>query len=128
LKDGDHLHADTIKPPLVVYVDVDDTLVRTTGTKRIPILGAVEHVRALAADGAQLFCWSSGGGKYARSVAEQLGIADCFTAFLPKPQVLLDDQSFAEWRRLISVHPMQCESESVATYRDMISTGNRPVR
>ncbi len=57
----------------------------------------------------------------------ELGIENCFTAFLPKPQVLLDDQSFGEWRRVVTVHPMQCESESVVTYRSMISTGSRPV-
>src|SRR5258708_26792077 len=115
---------DLVQPPLVVYVDVDDTLVRTTGTKRIPISGAINHVRRLCAEGAQLFCWSSGGGEYARMVAAELGIADCFVTFLPKPQVLLDDQSFTEWRRLVNVHPMQCESESVATYRVMVSTGS----
>jgi len=118
---------DTLQPPIVVYVDVDDTLVRTTGTKRIPISGAIDHVRQLGAEGAQLFCWSSGGGEYARMVATELGIADCFIAFLPKPQVLLDDQSFSEWRRLVSMHPMQCESESVASYRVMLSTGSRPI-
>ncbi|MDB5322960.1 MAG: hypothetical protein JWN40_4591 [Phycisphaerales bacterium] len=104
-------------PPLVVYVDVDDTLVRTIGTKRIPITGAIDHVRALHAQGAELFCRSSGGADYARAAAEELGIAPCFTAFLPKPHFLLDDQPFAEWRRRLNVHPVQCESESVATYR-----------
>jgi hypothetical protein len=40
--------------PLVVYVDVDDTLIRTAGSKRIPIGSVIEHVRALAAAGAEL--------------------------------------------------------------------------
>ena len=115
------------QPPLVVYVDVDDTLVRSVGTKRIPMTGAVEHVRSLHADGAHLFCWSSGGGEYARSVAEELGIAACFVAFLPKPHVLLDDQPIGSWRRLVTVHPVQCESESVATYREALASGRRPV-
>jgi hypothetical protein len=93
---------DPSQTPLVVYVDVDDTLVRTVGTKRIPIAGAVDHVRSLHADGAQLYCWSSGGGEYARSIAEDLGIAGCFVAFLPKPHVLLDDQPVGDWRRLVT--------------------------
>ena len=118
---------DPIQPPLVVYVDVDDTLVRTVGTKRIPITGAVAHVRSLHADGAQLYCWSSGGGEYARSVGVDLGIAGCFIAFLPKPHVLLDDQPVGDWRRLVTVHPVQCESESVATYRTAVAGGRRPV-
>jgi hypothetical protein len=56
----------------------------------------------------------------------ELRIADCFIAFLPKPQVVVDDQTFAEWRRLVNVHPMQCGSESVASYRTIVSTGKRP--
>jgi hypothetical protein len=116
-----------LQPPLVVYVDVDDTLVRTVGPKRIPITAAVEHVRLLFADGAQLYCWSSGGGEYARTAAEELGIAACFVAFLPKPHVLLDDQPVGAWRRLVTVHPVQCESESVATYREAVEGGRRPV-
>ena len=115
--------ADASQPPLVVYVDVDDTLVRTVGTKRIPITGAVDHVRSLHADGARLYCWSSGGGDYARSVADELGIAACFVAFLPKPHVLLDDQPVADWRSLLTVHPAQCESESVATYTARVRSG-----
>lgn len=34
---------------------------------------------------------SSGGSAYAQRSAEELGIVDCFTAFLPKPQLLIDD-------------------------------------
>jgi hypothetical protein len=40
------MHRD--KRRTVVYVDVDDTLVRTVGTKRIPMSEVVEHVRALS--------------------------------------------------------------------------------
>ncbi len=72
-------------PPTVVYVDVDDTLVRSVGTKRIPIPAAVRHVRALFEQGAELYCWSSGGADYARQSAEECDIADCFRAFPPGP-------------------------------------------
>ena len=47
--------------PLVVYIDVDDTLVRSAGTKTLPIPRVVEHVRQLANSGADLYCWSSVG-------------------------------------------------------------------
>lgn len=36
-------------PPLVVYVDVDETLVRNAGRARIPIPVAIRHVRELEA-------------------------------------------------------------------------------
>jgi phosphoglycolate phosphatase-like HAD superfamily hydrolase len=103
--------------PLVVYVDVDDTLVRSAGTKRIPVPAVVEHVRALKAQGAELYCWSTGGADYARRSAEELGIADCFAAFLPKPHVLLDDQPVGEWRGLLSVHPAECRGQTAEGYR-----------
>ncbi len=97
-------------PALVIYVDVDDTFVRTYGTKRMPIPAVIRHIRALHAQGAALYCWSSGGADYARASAEEFGLTDCFTAFLPKPDVLLDDQNVADWRRLRQVHPNECGS------------------
>lgn len=103
--------------PLVVYVDVDDTLIRTAGSKRIAVSGVAEHVRGLFASGALLYCWSSGGGDYARRSAEELGIADCFSAFLPKPHVIVDDQEVSAWRRLIEIHPGLVSGATAAEYR-----------
>lgn len=60
-----------------------------------------------------MYCWSSGGAEYARSTAEELGIADCFAAFLPKPHLLIDDVSIAEWK-LTELHPNECRGVSVA--------------
>lgn len=102
---------------LVVHVDVDDTLARTAGTKRIPMVEVVEHVRALAASGAMLYCWSSGGGEYAQATAEELGIANCFVGFLPKPHVIIDDQQVGDWRQLVQVHPLQCVGAAATRYR-----------
>ncbi len=102
--------ADQSTPPLVIYVDVDDTFVRSYSTKRIPMPTIIRHIRALHEQGAELYCWSSGGAAYARASAEEFGIAYCFTAFLPKPDVLLDDQNVADWRRLRQVHPNECEA------------------
>lgn len=92
--------------PLVIYVDVDDTLVRTIGTKRIPMPAVVEHVRTLADEGATLYCWSTAGGAYAEATAQELGIADCFVAFLPKPNVIIDDQDVSDWRGCVEVGPL----------------------
>ena len=104
-------------PTLIVYVDVDDTLIRSVGIKQIPIPGVVRHVRELKQQGADLYCWSSGGAEYARRSAEELGISDCFIAFLPKPQVMLDDQETGEWRRFLVVHPAGVEGQSVEEYK-----------
>ena len=48
-----------------MFVDVDETFVRNYSTKRIPIPDVIEHIRLLKAQGAILFCWSSGGAEYA---------------------------------------------------------------
>ena len=44
----------TTAPTLVIYVDVDDTFVRSVGTKRIPIPGTIAQIRRLKNDGAEL--------------------------------------------------------------------------
>lgn len=108
---------------LVIYVDVDETLVRNASTKQIPIPAVVGHIRALNAEGAVLYCWSSGGGEYAESIARRLGVENCFKGFLPKPEVLVDDQPVDEWRRLVQVHPNQCEGKSVDDYLTLLVQG-----
>jgi hypothetical protein len=94
----------------VAFVDVDDTLVRSVGTKRIPIVRSIQHVRALKEAGWELYCWSAGGGEYARQSAEELGIAECFVGFLPKPTVMVDDLPPSAWRGFRVIHPSEIET------------------
>ena len=101
---------------VVIYIDVDDTLVRTYGTKRIPMPEVISHVRALYEQGGVLFCWSSGGAAYAQESARELGIEGCFVGFLPKPHVIIDDQKVAEWRYCRTVRPSGCETQSLKDY------------
>jgi Protein of unknown function (DUF705) len=100
--------------PLVVYVDVDETLVRNYGTSRIPIPRVIEQVRLLKAENAVMYCWSSGGAEYAQNSARELGLEDCFVGFLAKPTVYLDDQAFSDWRSLVHVLPSGCGDLSAA--------------
>ena len=88
-----------MKPP-IIYVDVDDTFVRNVGTKRIPMPATLLQIRALYEQGATLYCWSSS--------AREFGVEDCFVAFLPKPQILIDAQNFGDWRDLKWIHPASC--------------------
>jgi predicted HAD superfamily phosphohydrolase YqeG len=101
----------------VVFVDVDDTFVRSVGTRRLPMPTVIQHIRELKEQGAILYCWSSGGAEYAEQSAAEFGIADCFVAFLPKPNVLLDDQSLNDWRYLKCVHPAECGGRTLDDYR-----------
>jgi hypothetical protein len=89
----------------VVFVDVDDTLVRSVGAKRVPMPAVVARVRELHAQGVALYLWSSGGADYARASAVELKIDHCFIAFLPKPDVYLDDQPVNDWRYCKHVLP-----------------------
>lgn len=101
---------------MVVYIDVDDTLIRSVGTKRIPMVAMVEHVRRLKADGAELYLWSAGGAEYCKETAAELGITDCFVAFLPKPRIMIDDQEVREWVFCTTYHPASCAGHSLADY------------
>ena len=47
----------------------------------------------------------AGGAEYARKSAEEFGIAHLFVSFLPKPNVIIDDQRVIEWPRFLHVHP-----------------------
>lgn len=104
------------RSPLVVYVDVDDTFVRSIGAKRIPISGVLDHVKKLHSSGAILFCWSSGGAEYAKNSAKEFLIDHCFQAFLPKPNVLIDDQSLSDWRLCLEVHPLSIRHQNATEY------------
>ncbi len=99
-------------PPRIIYVDVDDTLIRSFGSKRIPMSDMVARIQALSQAGATLYCWSSGGAAYAEQSARELGLWDCFEAFLPKPHILIDDVKLAAWP-LVELHPNECLSKSV---------------
>jgi hypothetical protein len=106
-----------MKPDLYIYIDIDDTIVRSAGTKRIPIPLVIQHVKELKKQGAVMYCWSSGGADYAKQSAEEFGLADCFVAFLPKPNVMLDDCSMGTWSRLIWVHPSACSAKTLDDYK-----------
>lgn len=90
-----------------VYIDVDDTLVRTFGTKRIPMTHTIVFTKKLKNAGATLYCWSKAGGAYAKKIAEEFEIADCFDGFLTKPDIVIDDCLFDKWISK-EIHPNAC--------------------
>lgn len=106
--------------PFYVYVDVDETFVRSYGAKRIPMPPVIAHIEELKEQGAIMYCWSSGGADYAEASAKEFGIAHCFVGFLPKPVVTIDDMDFSQWRNLLQVHPNECPGNTVDTYREKI--------
>lgn len=104
-----------------IFIDIDETLIRNIGVKQIPIPAMVKHVEMLYEQGAQMYCWSSGGADYAREVVTQLRIDHCFKAFLPKPDVLIDDMAIDRWN-ILQVHPNQAIGLSLEDYRNKQQT------
>lgn len=45
--------------------------------------------------------------------------------FLPKPNVLVDDPSVAEWPRTIRLHPSQCDGGALGDYGRELSPEGR---
>lgn len=99
--------------PLVLFIDIDDTLVRSFGSKRISMTPVIDRIRNLHAEGAVLYAWSSGGAEYVASTLADLGLTDCFVAWLPKPQVFVDDVRVEAWRTAIQLHPNEVQACSV---------------
>ena len=91
----------------IIYFDIDDTVVRSYGSKRIPMPAAIAAVHRLKQEGALLYLWSSGGAEYCRNTALELGLQDCFEAYLPKPTTYIDDQPVHEWRFCEHLYPSQ---------------------
>lgn len=109
-----------MKKPLFIYVDVDDTLMhKRTGVEGTPISHVTKHVCMLHDEGAQLYCWSTGGADHARSMAQKLGIEQCFTDFLHKPQVFIDDERAEQWPHFVHVSPDKLGS--MESYRTAVS-------
>ncbi|WNG43314.1 hypothetical protein F0U60_03800 [Archangium minus] len=85
-----------VVPCSAIYLDAEDTLVSGADT-RIPPERMVTRIRELARRGGGLYLWSRHGAEHARKVAAERGIEDCFRAFLPKPEVLVDAESLEDW-------------------------------
>ncbi len=107
----------------VVFVDVDDTLIRSFGTKQIPIPNAIRYVRDMFNAGNVLYCWSRGGAQYSRDVAIKLGISDCFVSFLPKPDVVLDDRLTQLLDHCEFIHPNNAAMKPEAANDPMNQSG-----
>ncbi|MGZ3459019.1 MAG: hypothetical protein ACXU86_11010 [Archangium sp.] len=86
-----------VAPCAAIYLDAEDTLVSGTAGNRLHQERLVARVRELAQKGAGLYLWSRHGAEHARTVAVGLGIEDCFRAFLPKPEVLVDGEALEDW-------------------------------
>ena len=106
--------------PRVVFVDVDDTMLRSAGPKQIPMSETVRLVKELHEHGVVLYLWSSGGADYARESARKLGVEMCFVGFLPKPHGLIDDVDLKDWK-IRQFHPTEVVSVTADEFLERLA-------
>jgi len=92
------------KPGTVVYVDVDDTIMDRHDH---PKPSVIEFLHYAKSRGCRLFLWSQAGDDYCKEHAERLGIAHLFQAFLPKPDIAVDDLQITTRFIRAWFHPIQ---------------------
>lgn len=88
------MRATRYRPPKIIAVDVDGTLViKGRGNTKL-----IQWLKAQHAAGYVLILWSMRGERYAEMVANELGIRDLFTHVLGKPGYVVDDKGWG-WIR-----------------------------
>lgn len=93
-----------IYPGQIIYCDVDNTLIDHNNSPKKNTLKYLEYARS---KGAVLYLWSQGGADYCRDIANQLGITHWFKAFLPKPEIVVDDLPIKAPFISKHIHPIQ---------------------
>ena len=90
---------------MIYYIDVDDTLIRTIGSKIIPIPNTLKLINELDLSANTIYLWSRGGAEYCKNTAHLLGIQDKIFGYLSKPDILIDDQDICDWSHIKKFHP-----------------------
>ena len=93
----------------IIFIDIDDTLVRTYGLKRIPIGKTIQAIFRFHKEGSEIYLWSNGGSDYCKKTAKELGIDKCITGFLPKPTLYIDDMPTSDWKFCQHIYPGQID-------------------
>ncbi len=108
-----------------VFVDVDLTLV---DAQQVIRPGATTAMQVLFDSGCHLFLRSTGGGPYCRQIAERYGIAHLFEAFLPKPDIYIDDMPATIFNGLVFDPAGDEDWVTLATriVREHVHQGERP--
>ena len=83
-----------------IYVDVDGTLIDGKGNTNWGLIWKIRDKQGEA----DFILWSARGAKYARKVAESIGVFELFDAVLGKPTDIVDDKGLS-WLRDAKMHP-----------------------
>ncbi len=92
---------------LIIYCDVDGTLIFPDDQ---PIDFTVDFLKYAKERGCKLYLWSQGGGDYCLEVANRLGLGNLFEAFLPKPDICVDDLAISAEFIQLHVDPINLQT------------------
>ena len=56
----------------IIFIDIDDTLVRTYGLKRIPIPKTIQAIFRFHKEGSEIYLWSNGGSDYCKKNSKRI--------------------------------------------------------
>src|SRR5262245_43402278 len=93
-----------------IYVDVDLTVVDHLG-QLLP--QAIEGLLTLREADCKLFLWSNNGAEYCRQIAERYEMTPLFEAFLPKPDIYIDDMPGSV------LSPMMCDVNCEPSWQEL---------
>ena len=102
----------------IIYVDVDDTLVRTDGSKRIPVPAVIDHVRKLADKDDELYLWSE---VALRTPVLRRTNSEAQVASERSFRSQMSSKVLNEWRRLLGMHPSNCQRTTLTEYKTRLS-------
>lgn len=89
-----------LKAPIVVMVDVDETLVLWEGTEYKPNFKVIEQLIRHKDRGHYVIVWSAGGVEWAARVVKELNLEHNVDVVMNKPAFMWDDKNPLDWTRL----------------------------
>lgn len=93
-----------IKNPIVVCIDIDDTLALWStieeGPYYRPNLKLIDEIKKHAARGHFLIAWSAGGYEWTKQIVEEFELTSYFGLIMAKPMFMWDDRQPGEWTRV----------------------------
>lgn len=94
-----------IENPIIVTVDIDDTLAlwvsNSDGPPRYePNHKLIEEIRKHNIRGHFVWGWSAGSAAWTKRVIEEFGLTEYFNIVSAKPAFMWDDRTPTEWTRI----------------------------
>lgn len=90
----------TLKNPVIVTIDVDDTLVLWKDREYTTNWKVYNQLVRHKIRGHYVIVWSAGGAEWAKKIVDQMDIAHLVDVVMAKPAFMWDDKDPNEWTRV----------------------------